>query len=161
MMQMGSYDELINSSASFAHLLADIHQQEQEIMINVEKQLSVISSIYSEKDHEEELVENLDVKQEGSIKWKVYISYMSAGLGSAFGFVFLLLIFAIHEGLAMYSSWWLATWSDDESHRHRNFNHCIAEKPENVYQIQSMTEQQWEMHRSQRFYTYGGELDER
>jgi hypothetical protein len=34
MVQMGTYNELINSSSSFAHLLEDIHQHEQEMITN-------------------------------------------------------------------------------------------------------------------------------
>ena len=153
MVQMGTYNELITSSSSFAHLLEDIHQHEQEMIVNLEKQQSIISSIYSEADNEEELVPNVDVKQEGAIKWNIYSSYIKAGLGCTFGFVVVLLILVAHQGLAMYSSWWLATWSDDESYRYHNFSHCASTSINNV---SLMTDQQWHTHRNYRFYVYLG-----
>ncbi len=159
MVQMGTYNELINSSSSFAHLLEDIHQHEQEMIINIEKQQSIISSIYSEKDNEEELINNIDTKQEGTIKWNIYTSYIKAGFGYGFGFIFILLILIAHQGLAMYSSWWLATWSDDESYRYQNFSNCTSGISETINNVSLMTNQQWNTYRNQRFYIYCGELN--
>ncbi len=160
MMHMGTYNELITSSSSFAHLLEDIHQQEQDMIINIEKQQSIISSIYSENDHEEESIIYIDTKQEGSIKWNIYTSYIKAGFGCAFGFVLILPIFTAHQGLIMYSSWWLAKWSDDESYRYQNFNSCTSRISENTNYLLSMTDQQWNTHRNERFYIYFGKLDD-
>ena len=123
-IQMGTYTELVSSS-SFAHLLEDIHQQqEQESIMNIQKQQSIISSIYSEKDNEEEFVNNTDTKQEGSVQWEIYSSYIKAGLGCLAGFIIILLILIIDQAASLYSSWWLARWSDDESNRYRNLTNC-------------------------------------
>lgn len=159
MIQMGSYSELISSSSSFAHLLEDIHQQEQEISMKIDKQQSIISSIYSEKDDEDELTTNIDTKQEGAIKWTVYTSYIKAGLGCVVGFLFILLLLAAHQMAFMYSSWWLATWNDDESHRYRNLNSCVSVAAENVHHLHSMSSHEWNAYRNQNFYTYCGECD--
>src|SRR5271156_1612017 len=117
MIQMGTYAELISSSSSFAHLLEDIHQHEEKSIINIQKQQSTISSIYSETDNEEELMLNIDTKQEGSIKRNVYISYIKAGLGCVFAFFFIVLIFTAHQTIFLYGNWWLAKSSDDEGHK--------------------------------------------
>ena len=155
MVQMGTYNELMSSSASFAHLLEDIHQQEQESSTNIQTQQSVISSIHSEKDDGNALMANIDTKQEGSIKWSVYTSYIKAGLGCVLGFPLILLILIAHQATFLYSSWWLATWSDDEGHRHRDINNCTL----NVSNVLSMTEHEWNAYRNRRFYIYCGELD--
>jgi len=159
MIEMGSYTELISSSSLFAHLLEDIHQQEQESCLNIQKQQSIISSIYSETDNEEELVTNIDTKKEGSIKLNIYISYIKAGFGCVFGFSFILLIFTIHQGVSLYSRWWLAKWSDDESHRYRNLINCTSEISKNVSNIRLMTEHEWNLYRNHKFYMYCGEFD--
>src|ERR1700728_1690806 len=148
MIQMGTYTELMSSSSSFADLLEDIHQQEQESKINIQQQQSIISSIQSEKDNEEDVITNIDTKQEGSLQWNIYISYIKAGLGCVFGFFFILLIYVAHEGISLYSRWWLATWSDDESHRYRNFNNCTSNISKNVNNIRSMTDNQWNTYRN-------------
>jgi len=160
MIQIGTYNELISSSSSFAHLLEDIHQQEQEeSFLNIQKQQSIISSIYSEKDNEEELMTNIDTKQEGSIQWNIYISYIKAGLGCTFGFIFILLILTVHQGISLYSSWWLAKWSDDESYRYRNFNNCTSKISEHMNNLNSMTDYEWNTYRNQKFYMYCGKFD--
>jgi ATP-binding cassette subfamily C (CFTR/MRP) protein 4 len=151
---LGTYNELISSS--FAHLLEDIHQQES--FINIQKQQSIISSIYSEKDNEEELIPNVDTKQEGSIRWDVYISYIKSGLGCVFSFLFILLLLTAHQATALYSNWWLATWSDDESHRYRNLKNCSSITADN---IRSMSENEWNLYRNGRFYKYCGELNDK
>lgn len=160
MTQMGTYTKLLSSSPSFAHLLEDIHQQGQESITNIQKQQSIISSTYSEEDNDEEFTTNMDTKEEGSIRWNVYISYIKAGFGCAFGFIFLALIFIAHQVTTMYSSWWLATWSDDENHRYRNFNNCASEIPKDVKKLRLMTDNEWNTYRDQRFYIYCGEFDD-
>jgi len=160
MIEMGSYTELISSSSLFAHLLEDIHQQEEEeSFLNIQKQQSIISSKFSEKDNEEELITNIDKKQEGSIKLNIYISYIKAGLGCVFGFSFILLILTIHQGISLYSSWWLAKWSDDESHRYRNLINCTSEISKNMNNIRSMTDYEWNTYRNHKFYMYCGEFN--
>ena len=160
MTQFGTYDELITSSPSFSHLLEDIHQQEQEIHLQIEKQQSIISSIYSEKDNDDETIPQIDTKQEGAIKWNVYVSYVKAGLGCAGGFIFVILIYTAHQTVSMYSSWWLAKWTNDESHRYQNFTTCTSNLSANINHVRSMPDDQWSNYRNERFYVYCGEFVE-
>ncbi|CAF4098406.1 unnamed protein product [Adineta steineri] len=157
MIQMGTYNELISSSSSFAHLLEDINQQEQQqIAANIQQQQSIISSIYSEKEDEDEVMSNIDTKQQGAIKWTVYTSYIKAGLGCVFGSFFILFLLTAYQATFMYSSWWIATWSDDESHRYRNYNQCISTTIENRSHLYLMSENEWNIYRNQKFYSYCG-----
>ncbi|CAF0825031.1 unnamed protein product [Rotaria sp. Silwood1] len=157
MVQMGTYVELLSSSSSFTRLLEDIHQYEKHFRANIQKQKSIISSIQFEKDNEEGLINlhtHIDKKQEGKIQWHVYKSYLKAGLGSVFGFIIILFIFTIQQATMMYSSWWLATWSDDESHRYSSFNNCTSGTMEKVNNIRLMNDIEWNAHRNERFYIY-------
>ncbi|CAF4026024.1 unnamed protein product [Adineta steineri] len=157
MIQMGTYNELISSSSSFAHLLEDINQQEQQQnAANIQQQQSIISSTYSEKEDKDEVMNNIDTKQQGAIKWTVYTSYIKAGLGCIFGSFFILLLLTAYQATFMYSSWWIATWSDDESHRYRNFNQCISTTIENRSHLYSMSNNEWNIYRNQKFYSYCG-----
>ncbi|CAF4258245.1 unnamed protein product, partial [Adineta steineri] len=157
MIQMGTYNELISSSSSFAHLLEDINQQEQQQnAASIEQQQSIISSIHSEKEDEDEAMSNIDTKQQGAIKWTVYTSYIKAGLGCIFGSFFILLLLTAYQTTFMYSSWWIATWSDDESHRYKNFNQCISTTIENRSHLYSMSNNEWNIYRNQKFYSYCG-----
>ncbi|CAF0789068.1 unnamed protein product [Adineta steineri] len=157
MIQMGTYNELISSSSSFAHLLEDINQQEQQqIAANIQQQQSIISSIYSEKEDEDEATSNIDTKQQGAIKWTVYTSYIKAGLGCVFGSFFILFLLTAYQATFMYSSWWIATWSDDESHRYRNYNQCISTTIENRSHLYLMSDNEWNIYRNQKFYSYCG-----
>ncbi|CAF0910972.1 unnamed protein product [Rotaria sordida] len=158
MIQIGTYSELISSSTSFSYLLDDSHQQRLGISKHIQKQQSTISTIYSEKgdDDEEELMTNIDTKQEGSVKWNVYSSYIRAGLGCIFGFFFILLILVAHQAILLYSSWWLATWSDDESRRYKTFNQCTSITNKNMNNLYSMTENEWNEYRNRKFYIYCG-----
>jgi hypothetical protein len=161
MVQMGTYTELLSSSSSFARLLEDINQHEEEIRIDVQKQQSIISSIYSEKEDEQDLSNSythIDKKQEGIVQWHVYSSYIRAGLSSILGFLFIMLIFVSQQAMTMYSSWWLASWSDDESHRHGLFNNCTSVIVEKISYIRSLNNAEWNTHRNHRFYTYCGEF---
>ncbi|CAF0930502.1 unnamed protein product [Adineta steineri] len=155
MIQMGTYNELISSSSSFAHLLEDINQQEQQQnAANIQQQQSIISSTYSEKEDKDEVMSNIDTKQQDAIKWTVYTSYIKAGLGCIFGFFFILLLLTAYQTTFIYSSWWIATWSDDESHRYRNFNQCISTTIENRSHLYSMSNNEWYIYRNQKFYSY-------
>ena len=158
MIEIGTYNELISSSSSFAHLLEDIHQQRQEFPKYVERHYS-ISSASTDIQYKEQAITNIDTKQEGSIKWNVYILYMRAGLGCTFSFFFILLILFAHQATYLYSNWWLANWSDDESHRYRNFTNCTSVVVKNINHIHSMSENEWNIHRNQRFYTYCGKSE--
>ncbi|CAF4061065.1 unnamed protein product [Rotaria sp. Silwood2] len=156
MIQMGTYNELISSSTLFAHLLEDIHQQKQEFSRDIQKQQSTISTVHSEEDEKEVLMTNIDTKQEGSIKWTVYSSYIKAGVGCIFGFLFILLFLTARQTIFLCSSWWLAIWSDDETHRYKTFDNCKSITAEKVNSLHSMTENEWNQYRNRKFYIYCG-----
>lgn len=161
MVQMGTYNELLSSSTSFSRLLEYINQHEEEIRTNVQNQQSVISSIHSEKGDEEDLSNSythIDKKQEGIVQWHVYTSYIRAGLSSIFGFIILMLIFICQQGTAILSSWWLASWSDDESHRHGLFNNCTSIIVEKINNVRLLNNDEWNAHRNNRFYIYCSKL---
>ncbi|CAF2965891.1 unnamed protein product [Rotaria sp. Silwood2] len=157
MAQMGTYVELLSLSSSFARLLEDINQHEEEFRANIQKQQSVISSIQSEKDDQEDLTNlhtHIDKKQKGKVRWHVYKSYLRAGVGTLFGFFIIILIFTVQQAIMMYSSWWLASWSDDESHRYSSFNNCTSKTIEKVNNISLMNDVEWNAYRNRRFYIY-------
>ncbi|CAF5147504.1 unnamed protein product, partial [Rotaria sp. Silwood1] len=54
----------------------------------------------------------------------------------------------------MYSSWWLASWSDDESHRYSSFNNCTSGTMKKINNIRLMNNIEWNAHRNERFYIY-------
>jgi hypothetical protein len=149
------------SSSSFAHLLDDIHQHDADARTQFEKHLSIISSKPSEISNEDEILPLMvkeDVKQQGNVGWHVYTSYIRAGLGSIFGFGIVLLFFTLQQTAYMYSSWWLAIWSDDESYRHGHIPNCTSMTTEKVNHIRSMNSTEWDHHRNRKFYTYCSEL---
>jgi hypothetical protein len=158
MVELSTYDELISSSSSFAHLLEDIHQQETNLQI--EKQQSIVSSVYSEKDNDDESITDIDTKQEGTIKWNVYSSYIKAGFGCAGGLIFLLLIHVAYQSVTIYSSSWLARWTQDETYRYQNLSNCPSNLSASVLQMRSMSDYQWKAHRNERFYIYCGEMND-
>jgi len=163
MVQMGTYEELLVSSPEFAQLLEDInqHELEQQQSVSLTNQRSMIGSIHSEKDVEEEevvnsLPTNIERKEEGTVKLNVYVSYLRAGVGVIMGFVLILVIFSASQAIMIYSNWWLATWSDDESRRYRNSTNCMNIRDEKTDKIQRMNGVEWKNHRDQRFYILCG-----
>jgi hypothetical protein len=157
---MGTYSELLSSSASFARLLEDInqhHQEHEQQSISLPIQPSRIGSISREKEEEEELMSlqtNIETKQEGVVKWNVYISYLRAGAGVILGLFLIISIFSAQQAIALYGNWWLAEWSNDEGHRHRVYNNCISAVDQKTNRIRSMNDIEWDEHRNRRFYTY-------
>jgi len=161
---MGTYAELVSTSESFARLLEDINQhhqgqeqeQEQE-SVSLSKQPSRIGSISGEKEDEEEielLPTNIETKQEGIIKWGVYLSYLRAGVGVTLGLFILITIFSAQQATALFGNWWLAEWSNDESHRHHVYTNCTRTFDQKTNRIRSMSNTEWNEYRDQRFYTY-------
>jgi hypothetical protein len=158
---MGSYEELLASSSSFNHLLEDINQQEEE-----EHELSTTAVLrrssrnvtLSEPENDEILSSstNFEMKQEGSINWRVYISYMRAGAGLVLTLILLIVFYGVHEATSIFYSWWLAKWSDDESHRYRHLNNCTGASSEIVNTIRSMNDTEWNHYRERRFHIYSG-----
>jgi hypothetical protein len=159
MVQIGTYRELL-SSASFAHLLENINQHEQEQQrrsVSLTKQLSRISSINlgKEEDIQSSLM-NIERKEEGTVKWNVYASYLRAGVGLILGLVLIITIFTTHQATILYSNWWLAEWNDDEDHRHRLYNNCTRILNHKMEKIRMMSDIEWNEHRNRRFYTFCG-----
>ncbi len=163
MVEIGTYQELLASSSAFAQLLEDINQHEQEQKsrtVSFINQQSIISSINSEKEDGDDdinpLATNLETKQEGSVKWNIYVSYLRAGVGMILGVVLIVLIFSMQQGIAMYSNWWLAAWSNEESRRHQNSTNCAHMREKKTDGIDTMSESEWNRHRNHRFYTFCG-----
>jgi hypothetical protein len=161
MTSMGTYEELLESSSSFAQLLEDIHQHEQGQKSNaLTTQHSRIGSISSEKDDEDETSAaptNIETKQQGTVRWHVYVAYLRAGVGLVVGTTLILGIFSSQQVVSICSNWWLAAWSDDETRRHENGTTCFDKYSQQVLQIQLMNERDWKAHRDQRFYTFAGQ----
>jgi hypothetical protein len=155
MVQMGTYQELIASSASFRHLLDDIHQQEQEHSTDVCRRAHSRCVTLSETEDEEEeqllTSQTLEMKEKGSVKWRVYIEYLRAGAGLILGLTLLLLVFGTRETVSVFSGWWLAEWSEDESYRHQ-LNNCTEARNKKMNKIRSMSDIEWTNHRNKRFY---------
>ncbi len=166
MVQMGTYAELVSTSASFARLLEDInqhHQEQKEEQKQEQRQRAAtlltrhsrIGSISGEKEDEEEielLPTNIETKQEGTVKWKVYVSYLQAGIGVVLGVLLISVLFTVHQALHMYSNRWLADWSDDESYRFRINNNCTNIFTQKIGRIRSMSQFEWNEHRAERFH---------
>ncbi len=168
MVQMGTYAELVSTSESFARLLEDINQHHQEQKQEQRQraatlltQHSRIGSISGEKEDEEEfesLLVDIETKQQGTVKWNVYVSYLQAGIGVVLGGLLVLTLFTVHQALNMYSNRWLADWSDDESHRFRVNNNCTNRFTEKIERIHSMSQFEWNEHRAERFYWSSSKL---
>ncbi len=155
---MGTYQELITSSFSFAHLLHDINQHElkEQQSIDLQNRKSTIDLTISETDDQKEVLSpptNVEIKQEGVVKLHVYTAYLRAGVGLFIGFVLMTSIFSARELVNVFSDRWLAIWSDDESHRHRLSNNCTKTSKSAIL---SMGDTEWNDHRNRRFYIYCG-----
>ena len=119
---------------------------------NVESSLSSLINITT--DNNEAYIEFI------GNEYGVYISFIRAGLGHIFCFIFVLLILIGHQTTYLYGIWWLATWSQDEGHRHGHFNSCTSANVENINYIRSMSDDDWNAHRNRRFYIYCGQYNQ-
>jgi hypothetical protein len=161
MVQAGTYLELMTSSPVFVRLLANIHQQQQQHSVDLQKQQSIISSVNSEDEKQEEVESipiNTEIKQEGTINWHVYVGYLRAGIGTVLGLFLIVLLFSTHQAAFILTNWWLAMWSDEESHRHRIFNNCISINTHKNNTIRDMSNFEWDLHRNSRFNIFCGLL---
>ncbi|CAF2953465.1 unnamed protein product [Rotaria sp. Silwood2] len=162
MVQMGTYEELLSSSVSFARLLEDINQHKQEheeqsnTLIRRHSKIDSISLIEDDEEDIKPLPTNIEIKQEGIVKWDVYVSYLQAGIGGVSGFLLLLTVFCVQQAMSLYSNWWLAEWSNDESHRHRLYNNCTNINDTKINRIRFMSDNEWNEHRNRRFYIFCG-----
>ena len=158
MVQIGTYAELLSSSISFARLLEDInqHQQEQQ-SLSLTRAMSRLDSITQEIEQEEDaklLPSNIETKQQGTVKWSVYVSYLRAGVGLILGLVLIITLFSVQQAANIGSNWWLAGWSSDEDHRYSISKTCTNITDKQTNRIRFMNDTQWNEHRNQRFYTF-------
>ena len=153
---MGTYTELIDTSPSFRRLLDNIHQQEEQSVDSYRKYTAKSISV-SEKDNEEDLLlstEHVEMKREGAVHWRVYVSYLRAGAGFIPGIFFIACMFSLRELASVFNYWWLAKWSDDENYRYRNLSNCSDLNDQRRLIVQAMNETQWREYRNNRFYSY-------
>lgn len=171
MVQIGTYNELLESSESFAQLLEDIHQHEREQQQQYQQQestilstqRSVLGSISSERDDEDEhtkSLSNVEIKQQGHVGWYVYLAYLRAGVNIVVGILLILILFSSQQILSFASNWWLAAWSEDESHRHRHENstQCLNDSNSKIDHIRQMSESEWKTYRDRRFWIFFGKI---
>jgi len=161
MVETGTYEELLACSSSFSRLLENIHQQEQEQhehSTDIQGRRSTRSMTFSEIENEEIISgsTNVETKQEGSVNWHVYISYIRAGAGLVLSILLIILVFGVREATSVFYTWWLAEWRDDESHRHRHLNNCTRASNKIINAIVSMNETEWANYHKRRFHIYTG-----
>ncbi|CAF4229409.1 unnamed protein product [Rotaria sp. Silwood2] len=127
---MGTYAQLLDSSSLFASLLKETHQQQQNQSANLEKQSSIEDSNLIEKQDTETISSlpptNIERKQEGTIKWRVYVSYLQASVSLPIALLLIVLLFFAQQTTALFSTWWLAKLNDDESYRYQIFKNCTT-----------------------------------
>jgi hypothetical protein len=148
----GAYNDLMSSSSSFTRLLNDIHQHELEHSADFGHDESITRSISLEKEVERSTT--VETKQEGTVKWRVYIEYLRAGVGVIVGILLVLVVSSAKEATYVFSSWWLATWNDDENSRHHFLNNCTTNHKNNTFWY--MTDAEWTDTRNRLFYIYSG-----
>ncbi|CAF4435345.1 unnamed protein product, partial [Adineta steineri] len=93
-------------------------------------------------------------KEEGTVKWSVYVSYLRAGIGVCIGILLVVVVFSAQQATSIYVDWWLAEWSNDEGHRHHVYTNCTNVTDEKTNKIRLMNETEWNVHRHNRFYTF-------
>lgn len=163
MVQIGTYAELLSSSTTFPRILDHInqYQNEQQQSSSLIKHGSRGDSTSLAKEEEEEIGEmptNDESKQEGTVKWNVFVFYLQGGVGVVLGVSLIIVIFSMQQALGLYSSWWLAKWSNDEGHRHKHVASCTNLTDENIHHIRSMNDSEWNDYRNGRFYIYASKL---
>lgn len=157
MIQIGTYAELLSSSTTFPRLLNQFQNEQQSVSLT--KYGSRGDSTSLAKEEEEEVTEmptNDESKQEGNVKWNVYVSYLRAGVGVVLSLFLIIAFFSIQQAIDLYSKWWLAQWSNDEGHRHQNNVNCTNLTDQKIHRIRSMNDSEWNDYRNNRFYTYAG-----
>lgn len=161
MVESGKYEELLEGSSSFSRLLENIHQQkpeQHEMGTYADFQRSSRCLSISETDNEEFSSSSItfETKQEGAVKWSVYISYIRAGVGLILGTFLTVVVFGILEATSVFYNWWLAKWSNDETHRHQTLLNCTEATHYTINSIKSMTDVEWNSYQNQKFYIYAG-----
>jgi len=157
---MGTYAELLDSSSSCAHILQDTCDHKQNRPVDLQKEHSTIDSNLIEKEGEKEILSplttNVEMKQEGTVKWCVFTSYLQAGVNIIVSFLLIALFFFAQQTTTIFGNWWLARLNDDESHRHGLFTNCTTMSIQNNNITLLMNDTEWNEHRNRRFYIYCG-----
>jgi hypothetical protein len=165
MVESGKYDELLEGSLSFSRLLENIHQQkpeQHETGNYADFQRSSGCLTISETDNEEFSSSSItfETKNEGAVKWSVYISYIQAGIGVILGTLLVVFIFGLLEATSVFYNWWLAEWSNDVTHRHQTSDNCTGATHHTINSIKSMTDTEWNTYQNHKFYIYAGSYSE-
>ena len=123
---MGIYAELLATSTSFLRLLEDINQHKQEktqerereeehASVTMIRQISNVGSVSSElNDGMEDLSSlptSIKTKQEGTVKWHVYMSYLRSGVGLVAGLLLIVIMYSAQQAASSMSKCWLTRWS--------------------------------------------------
>ncbi|CAF1332047.1 unnamed protein product [Didymodactylos carnosus] len=183
-VQQGIYQELLQHSTSFAKLLEDIHQHEQDtasITSNEEKKHVSVGK--NDNDEMIEISEHTlqtqlsslqedepspptptdfqqgETKAIGNVKFRDYLDYFRAGAGLLMAFILIFVIFSMQQATAIFSNWWLVKWSDEESFRHSvipKSSNCSSPLSKVGSKIKTMSDAQWHLHRNEKFYIYCG-----
>ena len=152
----------------------NVKKYQQSSSLTLSRQISKTGSLYSttenvaadgEQPIDDPLASallptNVETKQEGTVKWHVYVAYLRAGVGVIIGLLSMILMYSCQQATSLMSNWWLARWSNDESHRHRNFTGCVRIDDIETNRIRAMTEHEWTVYRNQRFYVQCGKIIE-
>ena len=163
-VQIGTYAELLSSCTIFPRLLKHIdqcHNEQQSSSLIKQISRGDSTSLAKEEEEEEEEVEvvptNIESKQEGNVKWKVYVSYLQASVNAILGLILIITFFVIQQATDLCGNRWLAQWSNDEGYRHRHDMNCTNITDPRINRIRSMSESEWNKYRNERLYTYAGE----
>lgn len=146
---------MISSSSSFSRLLNDLHQHEFD---RSNQSIDNESTIEESNDHRRKDLElstvstNGEIKEKGTVKWRIYLEYFRSGAGIICGLILLFILLSIREGTYVFSTWWLANWNEDENYRHHLLNNCTSFLKNNS--IWKMTDQQWNDYRNHLFVVY-------
>lgn len=137
MIGSGSYDELMEKSPKFKQLLENIDQQKEELNdsnVHQESRAQARSMTISDSESEDftASIVSIEAKQDGSIKFKVYLSYLQAGVGSLIGSIILVLIFGAREATSIFFHRSLALWNNDPNSHVGFYANCTEQKMEST-----------------------------
>lgn len=158
-VQMGNYDDLLTSSSSFTQLLKAIDQHERAD--DSQRKQSIQDDDPSDHDDEtDEFIpsKHREAQQKGSVKLRVYLDYIRAGLGCLPGLLVVLFIFLCYQTSSLLFSWWLAKWSENEGHRYAVMNNCSQPITNKIERIRSMSESEWNRQRDRTYYIFVGSI---
>ena len=154
---MGTYEELLATSTSFAQLLEDIDQHKQPNETERPPPFERFTSSDTEQESDQLLQSEIaEMHEKGTVKSHVYFNYLRAGFGLVPGLTVIVVMFGMREAVVIFHNWWLAKWSEDEGHRRSSFNKCSQSNESGIQKIQSFSENEWNGQRNQNFYLFCG-----